>query len=873
MKSSDCRFPIADCGRRPRVAWLLATVLGAAACFAGEAPSRESSLEAQALFLEAVQLRLQEKYADAIERFKKVLELDKDSPSVLFELGFCYYRLGRNKEAQEQLERSLKLDPQEGTAHETLAFVYNALGDRDKALEQLEAAARAAKRPRNHEGLVQRIAWIYERQRDYKNAIKWYQYLLECGYRSRRAYLSLGSLQLKEKLYDEALGSFREVVRRTKADEADLSDVAGAYGQLTEAERAEALARHEAAAAKATDPAILEALALAYQAAGRTADMLATLERAAGFASERADTQKEFLAEHFEEAGNLPKAIEWRLKILEARKAASAEDFVQLAGLYVKHEEMEKAAEAFRKAVAAEPRRTDLLRRVADCYAELHDWGKAVAALEELLKDRELGPADAQTVFDLAEALRQAGKAQLAAERKAQAFKLLTDAIGKTGNKAAETQLQLTLAELYYADNQPEKALSYIMVAQQLDPDDPRKLLLLAGAQKRTRNWADAAATLLRYVEKAPKSLATAGALFEAATCQESAGQDAAAEATRQQAAKLLLDAAEATKNDAAQAAVRIQLGEIALQRNQPETAIEHLIEALKLDPTQAIAHLRLGQCYQVLGDWGRAAAHYKSHLDAVGADESQARILYRLGVAQTRSGQPDLGKANKARAIQLLNDALATLDKEQRGTPTHKAEIWRDLAGLYSGEKDYPKALDAIRRAIQLAPSSKRAEYRLALASILDDLKRYDDSERVLVETHQAEPDNPMVLNHLGYFWAERGTNLDKAAELVKRALHHEPLNGAYLDSLGWVYYKQGRTEEALELLLRALRYEEDAVIRDHLGDAYQKLGKLREAREAWAKALVLDPDLEGVAEKLKATQPKDPPADAPQGEKGDKP
>ncbi|MBM4035626.1 MAG: tetratricopeptide repeat protein [Planctomycetes bacterium] len=848
----------------------MAVVLAGASAVAGEAPTeraRELPPEAQVLFMEATQLKIQERYADAIERFKKVLEFDKDSSGVLFDLGYCYYRLGKNKEALEHLKRSLELDPQNGTAHETLAFVYNALNEKDKALDQLEAAAKAADRPRNHEGLVQRIAWIYERQNDHKNAIKWYSFLVDCGYRSRKAYLSLGTLQLKEKLYGAALASFREVVRRTQGDEANTSDVAAAYAQLTEADRAEAIRQSEAAAANSNDPATLEALSLAYQAAGRDDDMLRTLERAAALASERTALQKEFLADHFEDMGNLPKAIEWRLKILEDHKASPTDDLIYLAGLYVRHEEMEKAAETFRKAIAASPKRRDLLRRVADCYSELYQWDKAAAVLEELLKNKELGPADAEAAFELGEAYEQLGKAQPAAERKKQAFDLLARAIGKTQSRPAEVQIHMTLAELYYADKKPDKALSYLIVAQQLDPADPRKLLLLAAAYKRVQNWAEAAATLQRFVEKEPKSFAAAGALFEAATCLESAGQLEQADAARARARKLLLDTAEAARNDSAKAAIQAQLGEAELLRNRPKPAIEHFLEAIKLDPKHAIIHLHLGQGYQTLGDWARAAAHYKSHLDAAKVGEAQARILYRLGVAQARSGQPDLGRQNKLKAIGLLTDALAALEREGRGTPTHKAGIYRDLAGLHGGEKDHTKALDTIQKAIALAPAAKRADYRLAYASLLDDLKRYDDSEKVLLETHKAEPNNPAVLNHLGYFYAERNKNLDQAAELVKKALIQEPLNGAYLDSLGWAYFMQGKHGEALKLLLRALQYEEDAVIRDHLGDAYHKLGKLHEAREAWTRALVLDPDIEGVAEKLKATQPKDAP------EKGSKP
>jgi len=502
------------------LAWALALDT-AAAGEAAQQPARQAARrgpappEAVVLFAEGVQLELQGKYTQAIAKLEKALALDKDAPEVLYELGFCLYRLGKNKEAAQRLERALALDPRNGTAHETLAFVYNALADRDKALEQLEAAARAPDRPRNHQGLVRRLAWIYQRQGDYKNAIEWYKYALECGYRDLRTYLALGTLQLKEKLYDDALASFRQVVRHSPADEAQIDDIAAAYGQLTEAQRTDALRRYEPIAEKSDDPATLEAIALAYQAAGRTSEMLRTLERAASLASPRTETQKEFLAAHFENTGDLPRAIAWRRRIIQGHKHPTAEQFTRLAALYVRHEEMEKAAEAFRKAMAAEPSRSDLLRRVADCYSELYQWDKAAAALEKYLEARKPGPADARDIYELADIYRQAGKTTLARQRKKQAFDLLLNAIGKSANKKAEVQVHLALAELYYADRQPEKALDYLRVAQQLDPDDPRKLLLLAAGYKRVQKWADAAATLARYVRANPKSIATAAALFE----------------------------------------------------------------------------------------------------------------------------------------------------------------------------------------------------------------------------------------------------------------------------------------------------------------------------------------------------------------------
>jgi len=174
-------------------------------------------------------------------------------------------------------------------------------------------------------------------------------------------------------------------------------------------------------------------------------------------------------------------------------------------------------------------------------------------------------------------------------------------------------------------------------------------------------------------------------------------------------------------------------------------------------------------------------------------------------------------------------------------------------------------QALETMNQAVALAPPEKRTEYRLLQASLHDDLGEYGQSEKILVQTLQDDPNEPTVLNHLGYFYAERNKKLDEATRLIQRALEHEPLSGAYLDSLGWVYYQQGKHEDAVKLLVRALVYEEDAVIRDHLGDAYEKLGKLDEAREAWQRALTLDPDIQGVREKLERTKPKPEPDAAP--------
>ncbi|HPX41030.1 MAG TPA: tetratricopeptide repeat protein, partial [Candidatus Hydrogenedentes bacterium] len=139
-------------------------------------------------------------------------------------------------------------------------------------------------------------------------------------------------------------------------------------------------------------------------------------------------------------------------------------------------------------------------------------------------------------------------------------------------------------------------------------------------------------------------------------------------------------------------------------------------------------------------------------------------------------------------------------------------------------------------------------------LAIIYDELKEPANTETHIEACLQLDPDDPDVLNFLGYFFADNNKNLDRAETLVKRALELSPDNGFYLDSLGWVYYRQGKVDLAIEYIRRSiLRLErDDAVVRDHLGDAYLLKGEVDKAVEEWERAQRLDPELEGVAEKL---------------------
>jgi tetratricopeptide (TPR) repeat protein len=117
---------------------------------------------------------------------------------------------------------------------------------------------------------------------------------------------------------------------------------------------------------------------------------------------------------------------------------------------------------------------------------------------------------------------------------------------------------------------------------------------------------------------------------------------------------------------------------------------------------------------------------------------------------------------------------------------------------------------------------------------------KDFERAEAAFRQVLAIEPDNAGALNYLGYMFADRNVRLEEAGKLIGRALELDPQNGAYLDSLGWVNFRQNKLPEAESLLLRALdRIGNDPTVHDHLGDVYFKQGKTRDAINQWQASL----------------------------------
>ena len=134
-----------------------------------------------------------------------------------------------------------------------------------------------------------------------------------------------------------------------------------------------------------------------------------------------------------------------------------------------------------------------------------------------------------------------------------------------------------------------------------------------------------------------------------------------------------------------------------------------------------------------------------------------------------------------------------------------------------------------------------------------------YDKAADLFRKAIAMDPANAAdACNYLGYMWVEQNLHLDEAEAMIKRAVQSEPNNGAFLDSLGWLEFRQGKFDQALTDLLRAAKNmtRDDPVVFEHLGDVYLKLERMPQALEAWQKALTLDPQNKKLAEKIESTR-----------------
>jgi tetratricopeptide (TPR) repeat protein len=188
----------------------------------------------------------------------------------------------------------------------------------------------------------------------------------------------------------------------------------------------------------------------------------------------------------------------------------------------------------------------------------------------------------------------------------------------------------------------------------------------------------------------------------------------------------------------------------------------------------------------------------------------------------------------------QQADEAVKLLQTDLKNKSADR-ETYINIAQIYERSHRYKDAEEAARKAESLASDPHENEITwLLLGAIYEKQMMLDKAEEQFKKVLSVNPKNAEVLNYYGYMLADRGIRLDEAQDMIQRALEQQPYNGAFLDSLGWVYYKQNKIDDALAALRKASEREShDPTIRLHLGDAYAKQGRMDLAATEWEKSL----------------------------------
>ena len=301
---------------------------------------------------------------------------------------------------------------------------------------------------------------------------------------------------------------------------------------------------------------------------------------------------------------------------------------------------------------------------------------------------------------------------------------------------------------------------------------------------------------------------------------------------------------------------VRLKLAQSFLKTGQRDQAIHSLEEMVKANPMKFEIYEFLARLYEEAGNKERALANYEQAL-LIAPNQPE---LY-LGAAQTQL------------SLKQFDRAVATLEEARRRFAI--PQITYSLAIALASAKRYSDALPVFEAALQEAQSREEelldGSFYFNYGATAEQAGLVDKAATLLKRSIDLDPSKAaQAYNYLGFMWVDRNMNLDEAGLMIKKALDIDPENGAYLDSLGWYYYRKGDFARALTELLHAadLINPPDPVVYEHIGDTYKSLGNTALALTYWQKGLTLDPQSQSLATKIdqaKAKVTANPPTTPP--------
>ena len=296
-------------------------------------------------------------------------------------------------------------------------------------------------------------------------------------------------------------------------------------------------------------------------------------------------------------------------------------------------------------------------------------------------------------------------------------------------------------------------------------------------------------------------------------------------------------------------------LGASIGRRGGEDLALIYLQLALYLQPTHAMALLSLGDLYEDLKKPDLAIKAY----ERVPANSP----LLRNAEIQMAVDLDALDRTDEAK--QRLQHVISQNPKD--------TEAIIELGNIQRARKDFADCADTYSKAIDTVPNPEKSNWVMFYfrGICYERSHQWPLAEADMKKALDLFPEQPLVLNYLGYSWVDQGVHLDQGMDMIRRAVEQRPDDGYIVDSLGWAYFRTGNYNEAVKNLERAVELKpEDPTINDHLGDAYWRVGRTLEAHFQWSHAKDLKPepeDLPKIEAKLKDGLPPDTSSSADAG------
>jgi tetratricopeptide (TPR) repeat protein len=379
------------------------------------------------------------------------------------------------------------------------------------------------------------------------------------------------------------------------------------------------------------------------------------------------------------------------------------------------------------------------------------------------------------------------------------------------------------LAENLLNDGQIDAALEQYKVIADANPEDAQTYLRISEIYRRQGKYDDALESLKKAQAMVPDALEVPYNI--AVVYQAQARYDEAVKVLQDLLTKTEKPESSYSQADRNNRAIFIErLGMVYRDQENYQAAVDTFRKMIPLgDDNTRTGYQDVIDTYREAKQWSQATATAKEAAQKLPNDR-ELRMVLDAQLADT--GDPE--------------KPLADVRSLLKGTPEDH-DVYVRLAIMYTRLKRWNEAEDALNKAEQLSTKPEEKEYVYFLrGDTYQREKKFDQAEAEFRKILAANPQSAATLNYLGYMNADRDVRLEESLNYIKQAVSLEPTNGAYLDSLGWAYFKLGKYDLAEENLAKAsLRMDSDPTVQDHLGDLYQKTGRLKLAAAHWERAM----------------------------------